>query len=244
MGAARAGGERARRSRRSGAPGGVLRTLAARSPSAPSARCHRHHGHGADRARREPHLRHGVRSTDREQVLDGPSSSRSAPARWPPSPSSTLGSGGHAGAGPPAGGISQTVWSILRWPLGVALLIVSVGLILNWAPRRHQPAWSWMSFAAVVTVALLVVVTVLLNVFFGLSGTFGRHLRPAGRDHRPRLLDLCDLRRAAVRRRPRGATGGGPLRRGRADAAWPRSPHHSHDRHASRAASASRERSE
>jgi YihY family inner membrane protein len=66
-----------------------------------------------------------------------------------------------------------TVWSVLRWPLGVALLVVSVGLILNWAPRRHQPAWSWMSFAAAVAAALLVAVTALLNVFFGLSGTFG-----------------------------------------------------------------------
>ena len=66
-----------------------------------------------------------------------------------------------------------TIWSFLRWPLGIALMIVSVGLILNYAPRRRQPARSWMSFAAAFTVALLVVATALLNVFFGFSGTFG-----------------------------------------------------------------------
>ena len=76
-----------------------------------------------------------------------------------------------------AGG-AVTFWSIARWPLGVALLIVAVGLILKMAPRRHQPAWSWMAFAAILTVGLLVVATVLLNIFFAVSSTFGSTYGP------------------------------------------------------------------
>jgi YihY family inner membrane protein len=88
-----------------------------------------------------------------------------------------LGIGGTLARAFQSGG-ALTFWSIARWPLGVALLIVAVGVILKLAPRRRQPAWSWMAFAAVLTVGLLVVATVLLNVFFAVSGTFGSTYGP------------------------------------------------------------------
>ena len=69
-------------------------------------------------------------------------------------------------------------WSIARWPLGILLLIVAISLIFRWSPRRRQPAWSWMSFGAIVAVALLVVVTAALNLFFQLSPTFGSTYGP------------------------------------------------------------------
>ena len=73
---------------------------------------------------------------------------------------------------------THTIWIIARWPLGIALLVASMAVLLNWAPRRHQPTWSWMSFGALVAVGLLVLVTVLLNVFFRFSTTFGSTYGP------------------------------------------------------------------
>jgi uncharacterized BrkB/YihY/UPF0761 family membrane protein len=76
-----------------------------------------------------------------------------------------------------AGGL-HTLWSIVRWPIGIALLIAAIALMFRWAPRRHQPAWSWMSFGAMVAVGLLALVTVVLNLFFRFSSTFGSTYGP------------------------------------------------------------------
>lgn len=73
---------------------------------------------------------------------------------------------------------TRTIWNVVRWPLGILLLIVAIALILRWAPRRHQPKWSWMSFGAVAGVALMALVTVALNVFFQFSSTFGTTYGP------------------------------------------------------------------
>ena len=73
---------------------------------------------------------------------------------------------------------TRTIWNVARWPLGILLLIAAVALILRWAPRRHQPKWSWMSFGAVAAVALMALVTVVLNLFFHFSSTFGTTYGP------------------------------------------------------------------
>lgn len=88
-----------------------------------------------------------------------------------------LGLGGLFGSAFGAGS-AATIWSVARWPLGILLLIAAIALLLRWAPRRHQPAWSWMSFGAIVAVALLALVTVLLNLFFRFSSTFGSTYGP------------------------------------------------------------------
>ena len=73
---------------------------------------------------------------------------------------------------------TRTIWNVARWPLGILLLVAAIALILRWAPRRHQPAWSWMSFGAVAAVALMALVTVVLNVFFHFSSSFGTTYGP------------------------------------------------------------------
>ncbi len=73
---------------------------------------------------------------------------------------------------------TRMIWNVARWPLGILLLVAAIALILRWAPRRHQPTWSWMSFGAVAAVALMALVTVVLNVFFHFSSTFGTTYGP------------------------------------------------------------------
>jgi YihY family inner membrane protein len=64
-------------------------------------------------------------------------------------------------------------WSILRWPLGLAVLTLAVTLLLRISPRRHQPHPSWLVFAAIVTVVLWALCTIALGVFFSWSSSFG-----------------------------------------------------------------------
>jgi YihY family inner membrane protein len=71
------------------------------------------------------------------------------------------------------GETARTIWNVLRWPIGVALLVAGTALIFRYAPRRHQPSWSWLSFGAIISVALLALVTIAMNLFFAFSASFG-----------------------------------------------------------------------
>ena len=72
----------------------------------------------------------------------------------------------------------DTAWSVLRWPLGLALMAAAMAIVLRWSPRRHQPAWSWLAFASTVSVLLWSVVTVALGLFFNASTSFGATYGP------------------------------------------------------------------
>ena len=71
-----------------------------------------------------------------------------------------------------------TAWSIVRWPLALVLLGMGTAVLFRHAPNRRQPAWSWLAFGAAVSVALLLIVTVGLDLMFGLSSTFGATYGP------------------------------------------------------------------
>ena len=64
-------------------------------------------------------------------------------------------------------------WNVLRWPVGLALLVVTIAVLLDHAPRRRQPALSWLALGAAVAVALSAVATVGLAAYVSLSGSFG-----------------------------------------------------------------------
>lgn len=70
------------------------------------------------------------------------------------------------------------IWSILRWPLGVALIAGAVTVMLRWTPRRRQPDLSWLSVASATSVLLWVVSTAGLGFFFRFSSTFGSTYGP------------------------------------------------------------------
>jgi YihY family inner membrane protein len=77
-----------------------------------------------------------------------------------------------------AGDTASTIWNVVRWPIGIGLLIASSAMILRWAPRRHQPGWSWLSLGALVGVGLVALVTMALTLFFENSTTFGATYGP------------------------------------------------------------------
>jgi len=77
-----------------------------------------------------------------------------------------------------AGSTGATIWNVVRWPVGIGLLIASSAMIMRWSPRRHQPGWSWLSLGALAGVGMVALVTLLLNLFFQVSTTFGSTYGP------------------------------------------------------------------
>ena len=64
-------------------------------------------------------------------------------------------------------------WNWLRWPLGLALLVVAIAVVLDHAPRRRQPALSWLALGSGIAVLLSLLATGLLAAYVSVSGSFG-----------------------------------------------------------------------
>jgi YihY family inner membrane protein len=64
-------------------------------------------------------------------------------------------------------------WEVLRWPLGLALLVLTIAVLLDHAPRRRQPALSWLALGSGIAVLLSAVATIGLALYVSLSGSFG-----------------------------------------------------------------------
>lgn len=64
-------------------------------------------------------------------------------------------------------------WNVLRWPVGIALLVLTIAVLLDHAPRRRQPALSWLALGSAIAVLLSATATVGLALYVSLSGSFG-----------------------------------------------------------------------
>ncbi|WP_457207964.1 YihY/virulence factor BrkB family protein [Nocardioides sp. P5_C9_2] len=64
-------------------------------------------------------------------------------------------------------------WNVLRWPVGLGLLVLTIAVLLDHAPRRRQPALSWLALGSGIAVVLSALATVGLALHVSLSGSFG-----------------------------------------------------------------------
>ena len=64
-------------------------------------------------------------------------------------------------------------WNVLRWPLGIGLLVFAIAVLLDHAPRRRQPALSWLALGSGIAVVLNAFATAGLAAYVSLSGSFG-----------------------------------------------------------------------
>jgi YihY family inner membrane protein len=71
-----------------------------------------------------------------------------------------------------------TTWSVVRWPLGVGLIAISVTVLFRWSPRRRQPHLSWLAFGSGISVFLWGLSTIGLGLFYGSSSSFGKTYGP------------------------------------------------------------------
>lgn len=76
------------------------------------------------------------------------------------------------------GGLIDTGWQLVRWPLALVLVAAGLAALSKWSPRRRQPHWSWLAYGAGVGTFLWVVSTLLLGLTFRWSSTFGETYGP------------------------------------------------------------------
>jgi YihY family inner membrane protein len=70
------------------------------------------------------------------------------------------------------------VWQALRFPVGVLLALGAFAIIVERAPRRRQPGWSWVGIGAGVALVLWIAFTYGLSLYVAHSGSFGSTYGP------------------------------------------------------------------
>jgi YihY family inner membrane protein len=64
-------------------------------------------------------------------------------------------------------------WDLVRWPVGLALVVLAIAVVLDHAPRRRQPSLSWLALGSAVAVVIAAVATGLLALYVKVGGSFG-----------------------------------------------------------------------
>jgi YihY family inner membrane protein len=70
------------------------------------------------------------------------------------------------------------LWSVLRWPLAIGLIVGAMALLFRESPRRRQPAASWLAVGSSVSVLLWFLFTGLLSLYLTGSTAFGETYGP------------------------------------------------------------------
>ncbi len=70
------------------------------------------------------------------------------------------------------------VWSVARWPAGLAFAIGSLALLFEVSPRRRQPEASWLAFGAAVSAALWLTFMALFVLYIDATDSFGATYGP------------------------------------------------------------------
>ena len=70
------------------------------------------------------------------------------------------------------------IWSVLRWPVGVALVAIPMTVIFRIVPNRRQPQFSWLLWGTAVSVVVWVLATILLGLFYEHATLLGESYGP------------------------------------------------------------------
>jgi YihY family inner membrane protein len=73
---------------------------------------------------------------------------------------------------------SESIWSVARWPAGIALVVATIAVLLDHSPRRRQPSLSWLALGSAVAVLLSTFATAGLALYVSLSTSFGQVYGP------------------------------------------------------------------
>jgi YihY family inner membrane protein len=76
------------------------------------------------------------------------------------------------------GAAEVRTWNLLRWPVSLGLIVVTMSVLFRYAPRRHQPGLSWLMFGAGLATALWWLVSLLLAAYVTESRDFGATYGP------------------------------------------------------------------
>lgn len=73
---------------------------------------------------------------------------------------------------------THTLWQWGRWPLGLLTLVVTIAALFDHAPRRRQPALSWLALGSGVAVVLSMAAAAGLAAYVNVSGSFSSTYGP------------------------------------------------------------------
>jgi YihY family inner membrane protein len=76
------------------------------------------------------------------------------------------------------GDTGANLWTVLRFPVGILLALGAFTLLLERAPRRQQPDWSWVAIGAGVALVLWITFTYALSLYVSNSSSFGSAYGP------------------------------------------------------------------
>ena len=113
-----------------------------------------------------------------------------------------------SGAGLVDDGTLRSIWLVLRWPVGIALVGVGLAVLFRWSPARRQPGWAWLAFGATVSVVAWTLTTAALALVFGYAETFGETYGSLAGLVGAAALDVLLGARDPLRRRGRRAARG------------------------------------
>jgi YihY family inner membrane protein len=71
-----------------------------------------------------------------------------------------------------------TWWNVTRWPLGLAMLVFTIAVLLNHSPRRRQPTLIWLALGAGIAVLLSTLATGMLALYVYVGDSFGSTYGP------------------------------------------------------------------
>ncbi|RLP86824.1 YihY/virulence factor BrkB family protein [Micromonospora sp. CV4] len=72
------------------------------------------------------------------------------------------------------GDVAGSIWTVVRFPLSLALTVLAVAVLFRHAPRRRQPGLSWLLFGAGIATALWWLASLLLAAYVRFSDGFGQ----------------------------------------------------------------------
>ncbi|HEY2220653.1 YihY/virulence factor BrkB family protein [Actinomycetospora sp.] len=76
------------------------------------------------------------------------------------------------------GDAAETVWDVVRWPVGLAALVLAVTTLFRFAPRRRQPGLSWLALGAALTVGAWLAASGAIAAYVSVSGEFSATYGP------------------------------------------------------------------
>jgi membrane protein len=73
-----------------------------------------------------------------------------------------------------AGEVAQTVWSVARWPIVLAFVVLAVAVLYHSSPNVKQPKFRWISVGAGVAILVWVVASLAFGFYVGNFGSYNK----------------------------------------------------------------------
>jgi len=73
---------------------------------------------------------------------------------------------------------AHRAWQWGRWPVGLLILVFTIATLFDHAPRRRQPALSWLALGSGITVVLSMAAAAGLAAYSNISGSFSTTYGP------------------------------------------------------------------